>query len=87
MILEGRLYVENVPIAIRTVTHSNPDVRFSMELEETLIILCRELEIPTPMWLSKSTHEFAAFKQTLFFADQYNEDVKFDRFQMKLIES
>ena len=49
-------------------------------------MLCEEMDIPLPMWLSKNTHEFAAFRQTIFFAEQYNQKVSFDRFQMRLLE-
>lgn len=85
MILEGRLFISNKLLAIKEVSYDNDSVSFSRELEETLIILCRELDIPTPMWMQKNTHEFAAFHQTIFFKDQYIENVKFDKFQIKWI--
>ena len=83
MILEGRLFVANRMTEIREVEFSDPSLRFSAELEQALILLCRELDIPTPLWMRKNTHEFAAFHQTLFFSDQFNEKVRFDRFQIK----
>lgn len=86
MKLEGRTFKGNNILNVKIVEHENPDVRFSKELEEGLILVCRELDIPVPMWLSKNTHEFAAFRQTIFYAEQYNQSVAFDRFQFKWIE-
>ena len=86
MVLEGRLFVSNKLIMIREAEFSDPSLRFSQELEKTLILLCKEMDIPAPMWMSKNTHEFAAFHQTIFFSGQYSEKVKFDKFQIKLIE-
>ena len=87
MKLEGRVLIENILINSAVIEHSNPDAGFSKELDECLILLLRALNVPTPLWLNKNTHEFAAFRQTVFFADQFTDEVNFDRFQIKLIES
>lgn len=86
MRLQGRLFVSNKTIDIKEVEYSDPDIPFSLELERALILLCRELDIPAPMWLKKNTREFAAFRQTMFFSEQYVEKVKFDKFQIKQLE-
>ncbi len=82
--LEGKLFKANIMIASLIVT-GHEEETFVQELEHALIGLCRSLEIPIPLWLSKNTHEFAAFRQTIFFAEQYNEPVAFDRFQIRLL--
>lgn len=86
MKLEGRTFKGNNIMNVCVVDHTNDKVRYSKELEEALILLCTEMDIPLPMWLSKNTHEFAAFRQTIFFSEQYNQKVSFDRFQMRLLE-
>lgn len=86
MKLEGRTFKGNNILNVQIIEHENDKVRYSKELEECLILLCQEMDLPLPMWLSKNTHEFAAFRQTIFFAEQYNQKVTFDRFQIKLIE-
>jgi len=53
-------------------------------LEEGLISLCRELDIPVPLWLNKNTSEFARYRKTFFDRDQFIEDVKFDRFELRM---
>lgn len=86
MKLEGRTFKGNNILSVIVVEHENSKVRYSKELEETLILLCRDMNVPIPMWLSKNTHEFAAFRQTIFFADSFNQKVGFDRFQIRLLE-
>ena len=87
MKLEGRLFVGNRMTEIKEVSLvSDPEAPFSKNLEDALILLCHEMDIPVPAWMKKNTKEFAAFYQTIFFAEQYQEKVRFDRFQIKMIE-
>jgi len=83
--LEGKIFKANLMVATSIVTSDVDSGSFVRDLEQTLIGLCRSLDIPIPLWLSKNTHEFAAFHQTIFFAEQYTEPVKFDRFQIRLL--
>ena len=55
-------------------------------LEESLINLCKELDIPVPLWLKKNTKEFAAYRRTFFSKEQFVEKVYFDRFDL-IVES
>lgn len=83
--LEGKLFKANI-VAFQTVVESGGEEEtFVKELEKALILLCRALDIPIPLWLSKNTHEFAAFRQTIFFSDQFTDKVSFDRFQIRLL--
>ncbi|MDD2214273.1 MAG: hypothetical protein PHR21_07035 [Oscillospiraceae bacterium] len=83
MILEGRLFKANLLLAQSMVELAPQDRHFSHELEQNLIALCRSLDIPVPLWLSKNTTEFARFHQTVFFSEQFTDKVNFDRFQIK----
>ena len=85
MTLEGRLFVANRMTEIKEVTTEDTDSSYSKRLEKALVELCRQMDIPVPMWMKKNTHEFAAFHQTIFFDEQYPEKVKFDSFQIKMI--
>ncbi len=84
--LEGKLFKANLMIADQIVIVDGSKETFVKELEQALIRLCKALEIPIPLWLSKNTREFAAFHQTIFFAEQYTEPVAFDRFQIRWID-
>ena len=65
MVLEGKLFVANRMIDIKEIVYEEKGVRFSVELEHALVLLCRELDIPVPMWMA-NTHEFAAFTKQYF---------------------
>ena len=87
MKLEGRLFVANRMTEIKEVeTPDNEGEPYSVRLERALVDLCRQMDIPVPMWMKKNTKEFAAFGQTIFFREQYTENVRFDRFQIRVIE-
>ena len=84
MKLEGRLFKANRMTEIKEVeTTDNEGDPYSVRLERALVELCRLMDIPVPMWMKKNTREFAAFRQTIFFKEQYTEKVRFDRFQIK----
>ncbi len=86
MKLEGSVYVANVMVAQLTVDEERPDLRFSKQVEVCLLRLCKELQIPIPLWLQKNTKEFARFHQTLFFNESFGEAVHFDRFRIRWIQ-
>ena len=87
MKLEGRLFVANRMTEIKEVeTPDNEGEAYSVRLERALVELCRQMDIPVPMWMKKNTKEFAAFGQTIFFREQYTENVRFDRFQIRVRE-
>ena len=85
MRLEGKTFKMNVVQKIHVVDHSNDKVSFVKALDEALVLLCREMNVPFPLWLSKNTREFAQFHQTTFFEDQFSDKVPFDRFMIRLI--
>ena len=85
MRLEGKLFKGNLMIREEVVTKDEPEVSFVRELEMALVDLCHLIDTPVPLWLSKNTHEFAAFRQTIFFSDQFTETVRFDRFQIRML--
>ena len=87
MKLEGSLFVANRMTEIKEVeTPDNEGEAFSVRLERALVELCRQMDIPVPLWMKKNTHEFAAFRQTIFFSEQYTQKVRFERFQIKQMD-
>jgi len=86
MKLEGRVFAANLLLQEASVERPATGERFVTQLEHTLIDLCHQLEVPIPLWLEKNTHEFARFHQTIFFAEQFTEAIRFDRFQIHWIE-
>jgi len=86
MKLEGKLFRANLTIADIIIEQPDQPGPFVKQLETCLIKLCRELEIPTPLWLEKNTMEFARFHQTIFFEEQFIDKVNFNRFQIKMLK-
>lgn len=64
---------------------TTPGASYTDRLEECLVLLCRELGTPVPLWLKKNTREFARFRRTFFFSGQFDEKVGFDRFEIREI--
>ena len=52
---------------------------------EALIALCREADLPAPMWLEKHEREFASFRRTSFTRDHFVEDVAFDQLEVEYL--
>ena len=87
MTLEGRLFVANRMTEIKEVTTEDADASYSKRLERALVELCKQMDIPVPMWMKKNPKELAAFGQTIFFREQYTDNIRFDRFQIRVIEA
>ncbi|NSW91126.1 MAG: hypothetical protein HPY74_10735 [Firmicutes bacterium] len=84
MKLAGKL-IKGTKIAKKAFFEKNDNsMSYTDMLEECLIGLCKELDIPVPIWMKKNTHEFAAFQRTFFSNDQFAEKVNFDRFEIRL---
>ena len=86
MTLEGRLFVANRMTEIKTVTTEDTDTSYAKCLEKALIELCRQLDIPVPMWMKKYTKAVAACGPTIVCRVQFTEKVSFDRFQIRVAD-
>lgn len=51
-------------------------------LEKCLVEVSRLLGIEVPLWLTKNTREYVAFRRTSFNADQFFNPVIFERFEI-----
>jgi hypothetical protein len=54
--------------------------------KEALIALCREGDLPVPMWLEKHEREFERFRRTAFLPDHFVEEVRFERMEIEFLE-
>ena len=87
MILHGRLVKGHKTIYQKSIEDTcGPSSDFRDKLENCLLAMCKDADIPVPMWLTKNTAELGMFKKTDFFAAQFTEPVKFDRFEIKIAE-
>ncbi len=56
------------------------------EVREALTELCREFDIPRPLWLDKHEREFGEFRRTRFLPEHFIEEVPFQRLEIEFLE-
>jgi hypothetical protein len=82
--LYGRI-VKDTKLIREAVAHEEDEnASYRDRLERCFIDLCREIDIPVPIWMKKNTKEFAVFRRTFFSKEQFIEKVDFDRFEMRI---
>ena len=54
--------------------------------EDALTELCREFDIPRPLWLNKHYREFEDFRRTQFLPEHFMEEVPFQRLEIEFLE-
>lgn len=84
MILYGKLVLGTKVLKEASFEVIDENISFRDRLEECLIGLCKELDIPVPLWLKKNTKEFIHYRTTFFFREQFVESIKFDKFEIRL---
>jgi hypothetical protein len=83
LILFGKLILGTKVIKEASFEVSDDNTSFRDRLEECLIGLCKELDIQVPLWLKKNTKEFVQYRTTFFTKEQFVEDIKFDKFELR----
>ena len=86
MRLEGKVFVGNKVARTVTVERNEDELRFSKQLENCLLEICKSLDVSPPIWMKKNTQEFARFHQTIFTAEQFVVEVYFQRLQITWID-
>ena len=56
------------------------------DIDEALTELCRDFDIPRPLWLNKHEREFEEFRRTAFLPDHFMEEVPFQRLEIEFLE-
>lgn len=63
---------------------SDDEGSYQDRLEKCLVEICRLMAIEVPLWLTKNTREYVAFRRTSFNADQFLNPVLFERFEIRV---
>jgi hypothetical protein len=84
LILSGKLIKGTKIINEALIEINDNSISFRDALEECFIGLCKELDIPVPLWLGKNTKELAHYRRTFFTGEHFIERVSFDRFEIRL---
>lgn len=56
------------------------------EENEALTELCKEFDIPRPIWLPKHEREYTSFRRTAFSREHFIEEVPFDRLEIEFLD-
>lgn len=72
---------------IRDMIYEITDENLSDEeqLHLSLEAICREFDIPKPLWLNKHKNEFIRFSRTTFKAEHFMEEIRFDSFEIEVV--
>ena len=54
--------------------------------QPALAEVCRRMDVPRPLWLSKHQKEFDAFRRTAFAQEHFVERIPFTRLEIELIQ-
>lgn len=54
--------------------------------EDALVGVCRELDIPCPIWLGKHEREFEEFRHTAFLPEHFMEEVPFQKLEIEYLD-
>ncbi len=52
--------------------------------QEALMEICRRMDVPRPLWMSKHQKEYEAFSRTHFTQDHFVEHIPFSRLEIEL---
>ena len=55
-------------------------------VEDALTEICRDFDIPCPIWLRKHENEFEAFRHTAFLPEHFMEEVPFQKLEIEYLE-
>ncbi len=55
-------------------------------VQDALTELCREFDIPRPIWFDKHEREFGTFRRTQFLPEHFMEAVPFQRLEIEFLE-
>lgn len=69
----------------RIERQATQDCRYD-EVEDALTELCREFDIPRPIWLDKHYREYSEFRRTQFLPEHFMEEVPFQRLEIEYLE-
>lgn len=56
------------------------------ETDTALTEICKEFDIPNPLWLGKHERELNEFRHTAFLPEHFMEDVSFDKLEIEYLE-
>lgn len=56
------------------------------EEKEVLVDLCKEADLPCPMWLTKHETQYNQFRRTRFTSENFVEEINFDSMDIEYLD-
>ena len=56
------------------------------EEKEALVDMCKQADLPCPIWLNKHEAEYEKFRRTTFLPEHFIEDVNFDKLEIEYLD-
>lgn len=73
--------IEKHRIAKQETVTCTPD-----SIGEALTEICRDFDIPCPLWLNKHQNEFENFRHTSFLPEHFMEEVSFQKLEIEYLD-
>lgn len=78
--------IKNNKLVEQEVSECYDDIEYEAQLKKCIIEICYKFDIQKPYWLEKNLNEYNKIKKTSFTQDNFIEEIKFDRFEIEVIE-
>ncbi len=56
------------------------------EEKEILVEMCKQADLPCPIWLKKHEREYARFRRTSFTPEHFIEEIRFDKLDIEFLD-
>ncbi len=78
--------ITNSKIVTDTEYTCNDEIEYQDQLKKCIKEICYKLDLQKPYWLPRNMKEYNKFKKTSFIQDNFIEVIKFDRFEIQVLE-
>lgn len=67
-------------------TKDNDDIPLYEKRDKCVNEICKRFDISVPIWLDKHKKEFAEFKTVTFYAEDFIDEIDFDKLEIELVD-
>ena len=81
----GKIVKNSMIIKEYTVTREYEEGQSFRDCLETMFLeVCKMLDVEAPLWMKKNTREFVMYNKTVFFKEQFTDNVYFDFLELRI---
>ena len=84
--LWGKIWKSNHMLADTVACSDEAGLNRTRKVLNGLETICRELDLPVPIWLEQNISEFQRVSKTRFRQDSFIEEIPFDYLEIQVIE-